>query len=233
MTAPADLDLDALLDALAARARDRAEAAPVTNGAGEDISLLASTGRLTVSPGDTIASVWGNTTYDQTIQAYDTPAARDAQWPTPKDGAAAYTADTGTLWVRRAGAWVSPPRGFVASAFNTAFSSASGPVLTLTAGLVAGRRYRVSAFSLATQQGAAGNPQCNMTDNGGYFNGNLWRLWQVQGLIQNANASGGSSRTLLASASSTATFTMNASTSAGNLSIAASWAWIDLEDIGA
>ena len=230
--AATDLDLDALLDALSARARQRAEAVELRNAAGDVVTPLASTGRLTVNPGDVIASVWGNTTYDQTIQAFDTPAARDAQWPTPKDGAAAYTADTGALWLRRAGAWVSPPRGFVSSALNAAFSSASGPVMALTASLVAGRRYRVSAFSLATQQAAAGNPLCTMTDSGGYFNGNLWRLWQVQGLIQNANASGGSSRTLLASASASVTFTMNGSTTAGNLSIAAGWAWIDLEDIG-
>ena len=65
-----DLDLDALLDALLARAVERAEAAPVVNVNGDDISLLATTGRLVVHPGDVIASTWGNTTYDQTVQAY-------------------------------------------------------------------------------------------------------------------------------------------------------------------
>ncbi|HEY2303247.1 MAG TPA: hypothetical protein VGH66_15210 [Acidimicrobiales bacterium] len=101
-----DLDLDALLDALAARARARAETKPIYNQDGVDIGLRASTGRLVVHPGDVIASVWGNTTYDQTVQVYDTAAARDSQWPTPKDGAVCYTVDTGTLWLRRAGAWV-------------------------------------------------------------------------------------------------------------------------------
>jgi hypothetical protein len=66
----------------------------------------ASTGRLTVNPGDTIASVWGNTTFDQTAQVYDNAAARDAQWPTPHDGALCYTVDAQVMWLRKAGAWV-------------------------------------------------------------------------------------------------------------------------------
>lgn len=104
--AATDLDLDALLDALQARAVERAASTPLVNVAGDVVTPYASTGRLRVNPGDVIASVWGNTTYDQTVQAYDTPAARDAQWPTPKDGAASYTVDTATLWLRLAGGWV-------------------------------------------------------------------------------------------------------------------------------
>ena len=121
-----DLDLDALLDALAARAKARAVDRPLHNQAGDDIGLLATTGRLVVNPGDVIASTWGNTTYDQTVQAYTSAADRDSQWPTPKDGAAAYTADTGTLWVRRAGAWV--------SVSGTPAPVASGGLVTYTDG---------------------------------------------------------------------------------------------------
>jgi hypothetical protein len=104
MTATAS-DLDALLDALEARARARAEATPLRNVAGDEVTPYASTGRLSVNPGDTIASVWGNTTFDQTMEVFDTAAARDTQWPTPKDGAQAYTLDTQSPWLRQSGIW--------------------------------------------------------------------------------------------------------------------------------
>ena len=82
-----DLDLDALLDALTARAIERAEGRPLINEAGLEVSAFAATGRLVVHPGDTILSTWGNTTYDQTVQTYLSTTDRDAQWPAPKDGA--------------------------------------------------------------------------------------------------------------------------------------------------
>ena len=118
-----DLDLDALLDALQARALERANAVELVNVAGQPVGpdLRASTGRLQVNPGDIIASVWGNTTYDQTVEVFDTAAARDSQWPTPKDGAVSYTVDTGTLWVRRAGAWAS-----FGAPSDTAWTAVSG-----------------------------------------------------------------------------------------------------------
>ena len=106
MTATDITDLDALLDALEARAVERAAATPLLNAAGVPVALAAATGRLVVNPGDTIASLWGNTTYDQTIQVYTSTADRDAQWPTPHDGALAYTTDTGNVWLRRVGVWV-------------------------------------------------------------------------------------------------------------------------------
>jgi hypothetical protein len=93
----------------------------------DTIEPRATTGRLTVNPGDSIASVWGNTTYDQTMEVFDTPAQRDAQWPTPHDGALAYTVDLQLAWIRRAGAWVqffppptANPRGVLAQATSVA-----------------------------------------------------------------------------------------------------------------
>ena len=107
-----------------------------------------------------IASVWGNTTYDQTVQAYDTAAARDSQWPTPKDGAHAYTLDTGTVWVRRAGAWKMVPLGFIAAATGPASQTDAGAGLTslvaLSFPVTLGRRYRVTAYALGSQQTATG-----------------------------------------------------------------------------
>lgn len=165
----ADLDdlanLDALLDALQARQRARAEARPVLNAAGEDISAQAATGRLIVSPGDTIASLWGNTTYDQTMQVFLNNLDRDTQWPTPHDGAMCFTVDTGTAWLRRSGAWalvmpIGGPRGLVASAqgppTGTDYSSyvgVSGCNATFTP--LAGRRYLAYVWAQGTVVSAA------------------------------------------------------------------------------
>ena len=105
MTDVGNVELDQLLDRLAARAAERARATPLANVAGDTVTPYATTGRIQVNPGDLIASVWGNTTFDQTVQAFDTSAARDAQWPAPKDGAMCYTVDLATLWIRRLGGW--------------------------------------------------------------------------------------------------------------------------------
>lgn len=100
-----------------------------TNGSAQP---RAATGRLTVKPGDTIVSTWGNTTYDQTMEVFDSAAQRDAQWATPHDGALAYTLDTQTSWMRRAGAWTgfaSPPQPPVTTGTTVqSFTDAAGDV---------------------------------------------------------------------------------------------------------
>lgn len=58
-----------------------------------------------VVAGADILTTWGNEIRDRTAQVFASAAERDAQWPAPPDGAISYTADTGTLWLRRAGAW--------------------------------------------------------------------------------------------------------------------------------
>lgn len=65
----------------------------------------APVGRLTVNSGDDILASWGNTTFDQTTECFASNTDRDTQWPSPHDGAACYTVDTATCWVRRAGVW--------------------------------------------------------------------------------------------------------------------------------
>ena len=235
--AATDLDLDALLDALQARARQRAEAVELRNAAGDVVTPRASTGRLTVNPGDVIASVWGNTTYDQTIQAFDTPAARDAQWPTPKDGAAAYTADTGALWVRRAGAWVSPPRGLVGVATGPAAQtdvSAQTVMVSLTVPLVAGRRYRATAQTWTIQQTSTGNPIAMFADTLALLppSGSL-RLMSLVGVAASGGAPGAGSWTFTAAASGNDTFNLTGQTSAGTLRFPANSSQITVTDIGA
>jgi hypothetical protein len=126
------------------------------------------------------------------------------------------------------------PRGYVGGIYgpSSAFNAASGTILALTLAVTAGRRYRVNAYCLGTQQTTNGNTFVQMTDTGGYFNSNLWRLWSVTGLQPNTNGAGGSSRTFLATASGNVTFTMAASASAGTLQVGVNWAWITVEDIG-
>lgn len=136
-----DLDLDALLDALTARALERAGGRPLINEAGLEVSAFAATGRLVVNPGDTILSTWGNTTYDQTVQTYLSTTDRDAQWPAPKDGAVAYTQDTGTVWVRRAGLWAQlagPPPPVTSGSGVQSVTDATGEVWMAKVGVNGG-----------------------------------------------------------------------------------------------
>lgn len=68
---------------------------------------MATTGRIQVSPGQTIQSTqWGNVIWDQSINAFNTAADRAAQWPNPHLGSVSWLDDSGTLWVYRGGAWV-------------------------------------------------------------------------------------------------------------------------------
>lgn len=97
----------------------------------DTVTPRAATGRLTVAPGDTVASVWGNTTFDQTMECFATAGDRDTQWPTPHDGALAYTLDTQTAWLRQTGVWnpmpagTKLPRGALTQAVATANSSST------------------------------------------------------------------------------------------------------------
>ena len=100
--------------------------APLRNTLGEVVEVVdddqgrraTAPGRLVVVSGQTIASAWGNTTYDQTTQVFATAADRSNQWPAPNDGAMSYLADTGTPWQYRAGAWHGIPLGYMASGYG-------------------------------------------------------------------------------------------------------------------
>ena len=63
------------------------------------------TGRKTVAPGQVVASDWGNTVWDQSVQQFDSAAVRDTQFPAPLDGAMCYLADIKQIQVRVSGAW--------------------------------------------------------------------------------------------------------------------------------
>ena len=89
---------------------------------------LAAAGRL-VAPGQPVASAWGNTTFDQTQNVFQSAADRDAQWPAPKDGARCFTLDKGYEWVRRAGVWVDPA-GYWIQAWQAIYTASAGGIVT-------------------------------------------------------------------------------------------------------
>lgn len=230
-----DLDLDALLDALAARAAARAT--PVRNVAGAEVTPLGSNGRLVVHPGDTIASVWGNTTYDQTVQQYASVADRNTQWPTPADGSVSYTTDTGTLWVRRSGAWKALPLGWVAQIVGPAALvnvAQNTTIMALTAPVQAGRRYRLTAFAAGSQQTAAStNTYFNLAGPNDNVQGRFFQMPGPSGVAVGGYTAATGVWPYSPSASGNQTWTLSGFTSAGTISVAANQCHILLEDIGA
>jgi hypothetical protein len=62
-------------------------------------------GRQQVAPGGIIASNWGNLVWDQSVQVFASTVDRDAQFPTPNDGALTYLEDADVFEGRVAGAW--------------------------------------------------------------------------------------------------------------------------------
>ena len=228
-----DLDLDALLDALAARALERAAAAPLINAAGDEVTPYAATGRLIVNPGDVIASVWGNTTFDQTVQAYDTAASRDAQWPTPKDGAVCYTVDAVALWLRRAGAWVGIPAGWLAGAVNATTvncGSASTTVMSLTYPAVTNRHYRVDAIINGNQASAAGSISAQLGDDA---TGLAQPFATATAAAAGQNFARAGFHVFKSPSTRTGTVTLYASTSAGTLTTTAGYSRLEVSDLGA
>ena len=129
----------------------------------------------------------------------------------------------------------SGPRGYIASAVGPAVQtdcSTSATVMTLTATLTAGRRYRVSAQSLASQQTAVGNPMAILNDNAGYIAANAVRLFVLSGAGVSAAVTGSAVWSLAATASASVTFTLSGQSSAGVCRFGANQSQITVEDIG-
>jgi hypothetical protein len=155
MTATA-LELDAILDALEARLAAR-PVEPLVNLAGEHVSGRAASGRVQVSPGQTIASSWGNLVWDQSVNTFASIADRTTQWPAAHDGALCWTIAENTLWLYRAGwvAMVGPGQAPLASGAALASSvDAQGTVWVAKGGVNArdvlhARWYRAAAWVVA------------------------------------------------------------------------------------
>lgn len=100
---------------------------------------MATAGRETVAPGEIVASDWGNAVWDHTIQAFDSAAARDAQFPAPQVGAVVYLADVGRYQARTAAGswrWFSPT--MQGATYSFAADTSGGEVsqaITFTVGL--------------------------------------------------------------------------------------------------
>jgi hypothetical protein len=84
-------------------------AVPPRNAAGQLLADLqaagAPAGNVQVAKGQVIASTWGNTLWNQSVQVFASTADRDNQFPNPPDGAQVYTAAEQAYWVRVAGVW--------------------------------------------------------------------------------------------------------------------------------
>jgi hypothetical protein len=208
---------------------------PIVNALGQEINALAGTplGHVTVSPGQTIASSsWGNPVWNQSIQCFASTSDRDAQWPTPTDGAMCYTVDTQSFWQYRATlGWKSPPRGLIGSATGPASTlvvTASQTVCTLTANVVAGRKYRLYCYARGVQQTAAGLVIFVATT------ADLANFRPLESYVAVANASvgGGSSALVSPVATGARTFTMTGTTNGGTLQVGASQCEMSLEDLG-
>lgn len=199
--------------------------------------LQASTfpyGRLTVAAGQTISSSWGNTTFDQTMQAFASASDRTNQWPSPNEGAQSWLLDSHTPWIYRAGAWHGLPLGYLGSVVGPATQTDCGAtattVLSVPVAVTAGRRYRVSAQTLASQQTATGNPVANLVDSAGYIV--AVRVFFAIGLAVGNAITGSAVVSLAATTTATVTFSVTASSSAGVIRFGASQSQLTVEDIG-
>lgn len=208
---------------------------PMKNQAGELLPLAAGpTGRVVVSPGQTISSSsWGNPVWDQSINCFASTADRDTQWPTPHEGSECFTVDTGSPWIYRAGAWHGRPKGYVASAVGpvSAVSVASNTtIMSLTAPVVVGRKYRISTYAGGTQQTSTG---------ANVFFGLTGPIDSAQGRFTQSNAvpastfnCGAGVYLYSATATGNQTWTLFGFTSAGTNAVSLNSCFILLEDMG-
>ena len=205
----------------------------MVNAAGDVVTGQAATGRLIVNPGDTILSAWGNTTFDQTVECFASAADRDAQWPTPQDGAVAYLADSGTVWLRRLGIWKSFPLGYLTSATGPANQIDAGAtwvtIVTVSFPVTAGRRYRVAGYANGTQQTAAGSAtRYQIQDD----QGGVQSLAYLTNLPLAATLLGSTNYLYVPTSTKTATINLAAAAAAGVLRSLNNTCTLLAEDIG-
>jgi len=121
--------------------------------------MTSPTGRKVVAPGQTITSEWGNAVWDQSVNVFTSPADRDSQWPSPHDGAMAYTTDSKSYWHRVGGQWLQA-RTELTFGWNVAGQSGFGQTPIAISGLTgsitfaAARRVRCVVTFLAQKGGA-------------------------------------------------------------------------------
>jgi hypothetical protein len=134
-----------------------------------------------------------------------------------------------------AGVPASNPRGYVASAVGPASTVSAGAsattVMSLTATVTAGRRYRLSLFVFGAQQSATGTCWFNLA-NVTNIDSAQGRFAQATGLIAGSFLAGQGVFLYSPSSSGSQTWTVQAQTNAGTLSVSANNCQMLLEDIG-
>ena len=193
-------------------------------------------GRLSVAPGQTISSSWGNTTFDQTMEVFASASDRANQWPSPNEGAQSWLMDSHTPWIFRSGAWHGLPVGYLGSGLGPASQTDVGATATtvasVAAALVVGRRYRVSAQALASQQTAVGTPNITLSSAGGSLpGGSTIRLATTVSASIGQAVTGAAVWTFTATLASD-TFNVQGVTTAGVLRFGANATQMTVEDIG-
>ena len=151
----------------------------VVEDSGRRVSALAASGRLVVSPGETIGSAWGNTTYDQTTQVFNNAADRDNQWPAPKEGARCYLLDTHLTYLRHATAWHEdmPYRSISwQSIIGVASTGGCGPIAYPGGPFKAGSIVTVYVFNADQASGWAGAAIYQQGTNADQFSFNPYTL---------------------------------------------------------
>ena len=93
------------------------------------------TGRRTVAPGQTIASDWGNTAWDQTVQSFSSAADRATQFASPKAGATTWLDDVKRLETWDGTAWVEASYSRTYIATISAVTVPVGGILGWTGGV--------------------------------------------------------------------------------------------------
>lgn len=133
-TSAADL-VQAAIDNLAALRNAAGQRLSIVRDAVSGAVSAAGQGRIVVAPGQTIGSGWGNSVWDQSVNAFATAQDRDAQWPAPQDGAVCYLKDTKVWQGYTAGAgWaiIAPrPQSFTGAVFIGAAYNAAKPIQRL------------------------------------------------------------------------------------------------------
>ena len=130
------------------------------------------------------------------------------------------------------------PRGWVASIVGPASQVNAGQsqttIIALTVALVAGRRYRVSAQILASQQGSNGSPQSLLNDTAVNIPANIVRpFWSIATVGAGIAVTGTASWSFVAAATGNDTISLTAaSATAGTCQVSPNNAQLTLEDIG-
>jgi hypothetical protein len=123
---------DRVRGAIAALRNSVGDAVPVEEDGDGNLRASSPTGRLVVAPGQSIASAWGNSAWDQTVNQFASAADRANQWPSPNPGSLSFRTDANVLEIYLGTAWrtlMGTP--YVARAYRVAaltVSSGAAPV---------------------------------------------------------------------------------------------------------